>query len=106
MGIDLGALYVFRMGTRFISDPLTSSLFMRSIHEDEKSTANSLRMLTMNGAQVVAPWLGGTTMEKVGLDFPAYLGAALTLVLALSYHLLLRKEAQRIESPAPLQVAA
>jgi hypothetical protein len=45
-------------------------------------------------------------MEKVGLDFPAYLGAALTLVLALSYHLLLRKEAQRIESPAPLQVAA
>lgn len=102
----LGALYVFRMGTRFVSDPLTSSLFMRSIHEDEKSTANSLRMLTMNGAQVVAPWLGGTTMEKVGLDFPAYLGAALTLVLALSYHLLLRKEAQRIESPAPLQVAA
>ena len=88
----LGVLYVLRSGTRFMSDPILTSLFMKSINEDELSTANSIRMISMNGGGVVAPWLGGTLMENVGLDTPAYLGAGLTVVLAALYPLLLRKE--------------
>ena len=88
----LGVLYVLRSGTRFMSDPILTSLFMKSINEDEQSTANSIRMIAMNGGGVVSPWLGGTLMENVGLDTPAYIGAGLTVVLAALYPILLHKE--------------
>ena len=88
----LGVLYVLRSGTRFMSDPILTSLFMKSINEDEQSTANSIRMISMNGGGVVSPWLGGTLMENIGLDTPAYLGAGLTVVLAALYPLLLHRE--------------
>lgn len=90
----LAVFYVLRMGTRFMSDPLITSMFMRSISEDEKSTANSLRMISMNGGGVVSPILGGAMMEKVGLDTPAFIGGALTLLVAALYPLLLRREAE------------
>ncbi len=88
----LSLLYVLRSGTRFMSDPILTSLFMKSINEDELSTANSVRMISMNGGGVVSPWLGGMLMENVGLDSPAFLGAGLTVVLALLYPFLLRHE--------------
>jgi len=90
----LAVFYVLRMGTRFMSDPLITSMFMRSINEDEKSTANSLRMISMNGGGVVSPILGGALMEKVGLDTPAFISGALTLLVAALYPLLLRREAE------------
>jgi MFS family permease len=90
----LAAFYVLRMGTRFMSDPLITSMFMRSLSEDEKSTANSLRMISMNGGGVVSPIIGGALMERVGLDTPAFIGGALTLLVAFLYPLLLRREAE------------
>jgi len=90
----LAVFYVLRMGTRFMSDPLITSMFMRSISDDEQSTANSLRMISMNGGGVVSPILGGALMEKVGLDTPAFIGGALTLLVAVLYPLLLRQEAE------------
>ena len=90
----LAVFYVLRMGTRFMSDPLITSMFMRSIGEDEKSTANSLRMISMNGGGVVSPLLGGAMMERVGLDTPAFIGGALTLLVAFLYPLLLSREAE------------
>ncbi len=90
----LAVFYVLRMGTRFMSDPLITSMFMRSISDDEKSTANSLRMISMNGGGVVSPILGGALMERVGLDTPAFIGGALTLLVAALYPLLLRREAE------------
>jgi len=92
----LAVLYVLRMGTRFMSDPLITSMFMRSLSEDEKSTANSLRMISMNGGGVVSPLLGGALMERVSLDTPAYIGGALTLIVAFLYPLLLRREAEAL----------
>jgi MFS family permease len=88
----LSLIYVLRSGTRFMSDPILTSLFMKSINEDELSTANSVRQISLNGGGVVSPWLGGLLMENVGLDFPAYLGAGLTVVLAGLYPLLLSRE--------------
>jgi MFS family permease len=94
----LGVLYVLRSGTRFMSDPILTSQFMKSINEDELSTANSIRMISMNGAGAVSPWLGGLLMENNGLDTPAYIGAGLTLVLAALYPILLRHEIQEKEN--------
>ena len=88
----LSLLYVLRSGTRFMSDPILTSLFMKSISEDEQSTANSIRMISLNGGGVVSPWLGGTLMETVSLDFPAFLGAGLTVVMAALYPMLLSRE--------------
>ena len=90
-------LYILRSGTGFISDPLLTSIFMRSISEDERSTANSIRMISMNGGGVIAPALGGAMMEQLGLDSPAYLGGALTFVAAALYSLLLRDESRLLE---------
>lgn len=92
--IILAVFYVFRMGTRFMSDPLITSMFMRSVSEDEKSTANSLRMISMNGGGVVSPLVGGVLMERVGLDTPVFIGGVLTLIVAVLYPLLLRREAE------------
>jgi MFS family permease len=93
----MAILYILRSGTGFISDPLLTSLFMRSISEDERSTANSIRMISMNGGGVVAPVLGGAMMEQLGLDSPAYLGGVLMLVVAVLYFLLLRDETRLLE---------
>ncbi|MCW4049333.1 MAG: MFS transporter [Candidatus Bathyarchaeota archaeon] len=94
----LSVFFVLRMGTRFMSDPLVTSIFMRSISDDEKSTANSLRMIAMNGGGIVSPLLGGTLMEKVGLDSPAIIGGIATLMLAAMFPLLLRNEAKKLET--------
>jgi MFS family permease len=93
----MAILYVLRSGTAFMSEPLLTSIFMRSISEDEKSTANSIRMISMNGGGIVAPALGGAMMEQLGLDTPAYLGGALMLVVAALYSLLLRDESKLLE---------
>ncbi len=88
----LSLFYILRMGTRFMSDPLLTGAFMRSIRDDEQSTANSIRQISMNMGATISPWLGGTLMENVSLDTPALLGAGLTFVLAALYPLLLRTE--------------
>jgi MFS family permease len=90
-------LYVLRNGTGFMSDPLLTSIFMRSISEDERSTANSIRMISMNGGGVVAPMLGGAMIERLGLDSPAYLGGVLMLITATLYSLLLRDESKLLD---------
>ncbi|MCW4014666.1 MAG: MFS transporter [Candidatus Bathyarchaeota archaeon] len=88
----LSLFYVLRSGTRFMSEPIVTSLFLKSLSEDEMSTANSIRMIAMNGSGAVSAMIGGFLLENVGLDSPAYLGAALTLVLAGLYPVLLSKE--------------
>jgi len=93
----MAILYVLRSGTGFMSEPLITSIFMRSIGEDEKSTANSIRMISMNAGGIVSPALGGAMMEQLGLDSPAYLGGVLMLVVAALYSLLLREESRLLE---------
>jgi DHA1 family multidrug resistance protein-like MFS transporter len=88
----LSAFYILRRGFATIADPLIGSLFMRLLHEEEKATANSIRMMALWGGNIGAPWLGGKLMEHASLDLPAYLGAGLYPVLAASYYLLLRNE--------------
>lgn len=86
----LAVFYIIRMGTRFLSDPLLSSMFMRGLEDDETSTANSLRMMSIHIGSVAAPWLGGEAMDKIGLRFPAFLGGALTLLTAILFYFMLK----------------
>ena len=87
----ISVLYILRLGFRNTANPLIGSLFMRLLHEDEKSTANSLRQMAFQSGGVFAPWLGGQLME-VSLDLPVYMGVALYVIFALSSYLLLRNE--------------
>ena len=89
----LSVAYILRLFSANISTPLADSLFMRLLCDEEKATANSIRMMTSHGGNVVAPVLGGRLMEEVSLNLPAYLGASLYVAYSLSYYLLLRDEA-------------
>jgi MFS family permease len=99
----LSIFYVLRQGSRFMSDPLITSMFMKALSEDEKSTANSIRMMAMNGGGVLSPIIGGTLME-MNLDAPAYIGALLTLGIALTLPVLLR-DIMKKEEPQKVLVA-
>jgi len=103
----VSTLYVGRLGFRTMADPLTSSFFMRLLHDDEKATANSIRMMAFQGGNIAAPWLGGQLMEKTSMDFPVYLGTVLYVVFAASFYFLLKnekeKEIETIESPSDIK---
>ncbi|MFB0543738.1 MAG: MFS transporter [Candidatus Bathyarchaeia archaeon] len=91
----LSALYILRLFFGNLSSPLTGSLYMRLLYEDEKATANSITMMASYGGNIVAPKLGGQLMQQVSLDAPAYLGSSLYIFLAASYYLLLRNEKEK-----------
>jgi predicted MFS family arabinose efflux permease len=90
----VSAAYILRLGFRYVADPLATSLYMRLISKDEKSTANSMRMMAQQVGNIVAPPLGGQLMET-NLDLPAYVGASCYVVLALSFYILLRGEEEK-----------
>lgn len=95
--ILLSALYIVRLGFGAMAQPLLSSTFMKHLHEEEKSTANSIRMMSMQGGNIVGPWLGGQLMDRASLDLPAYLGGGLYAVLAVLTLFLTRNKGERVE---------
>ncbi len=99
----LSVLYIARVGLRTLAEPLFSSTFMKNLQEDEKSTANSIRMMSMQGGSVLGPWLGGQLMERTSLVVPAYIGGGLYAVLAVMTLILLR-DTKGMIALKPLQV--
>jgi len=95
----LSALYIIRLGFRTIADPLMSSLFMRMLHEDEKSTGNSIRQMAFQSGGVIAPWIGGQLMET-SLDLPIFLGTGLYATFVPLSYMLLRDEKEIVVEPA------
>ena len=63
---------------------------VRKLVDEEKSTANGVRMMSAQGGKVVGPWMGGQLMEKVSLGFPALLGGGIHAVTAALTILLLK----------------
>ncbi|UCH57464.1 MAG: MFS transporter [Candidatus Bathyarchaeota archaeon] len=86
----LSALYILRFGFANMAAPLFGSSLMKGLREEEKATANSIRMMAMQAGSVIGPWLGGMLMERATLELPAYLGSGLYAVMAVSTLLLLR----------------
>ena len=95
----LSVLYVMRLGFGTMAQPLLSSTLMKHLKEDEKSTANSIRMMSMQGGNIVGPWLGGQLMERASLDMPAYLGGGLYAVLTMVTLFLTREKGEKVELP-------
>jgi predicted MFS family arabinose efflux permease len=78
----ISVFYVIRFGLVTVADPLMSSIYMKNLVDEEKSTANGIRLTLMQGGNVVGPWLGGQLMENVSLGFPALLGGGMYAVTA------------------------
>jgi len=91
----LSAAYIIRVFLGSLSDPLVGSFFYKLLYDEEKATANSITRMVSNGANILAPKLGGQLMEQVSLDAPAFLGAGLYPLIAASYYLLLRNEKEK-----------
>lgn len=88
----LSVFYCIRLFIGALSSPLSSSLFMKLLYQDERPTANSFASMAANGGNIIAPIIGGRLMEQVSLDSPAYLGSGLYVLLGSSYYLLLKNE--------------
>jgi MFS family permease len=93
----LSAFYVLRLGFATIAAPLMSSTLMKDLKEEEKATANSIRMMAMQGGGVIGPWLGGALMERASLELPAFVGGGLYAAMA-ALTFLMRRKAR----PAPV----
>jgi predicted MFS family arabinose efflux permease len=78
----VSALYILMYSFMTMAGPLTSSVYMRNLVDEEKSTANGVRMMVAQGGKVVGPWIGGQLMEKVSLGFPALFGGGIYAVTA------------------------
>lgn len=104
--LALSILYVGRGGIRMIAEPLLNSVFMKNLGDDEKSTANSIRMMAMQGANVVGPWAGGQLMDRTSMELPAYIGGGLYAALAVVTLVLLRDTGPGAEMKAVLPVKA
>ena len=87
----LSAFYVMRLSFATMAAPLLSSTLMRDLGEEERATANSVRMMAMQCGGVVGPWLGGALMERVSLEFPAFVGGGLYAAMAALTFLMLRR---------------
>ena len=67
---------------------------MKNVLPEEKSTANSIRLIGLNGSGIIGPYIGGTLMDQVSLDAAPVMTGILTLMVAGLYPILLRKEAK------------
>ena len=93
----LSVLYVIRLSFATIAAPLLSSTLMKDLGDEERATANSIRMMAMQIGGVIGPWLGGTLMERFSLELPALAGGGLYAVIAVMTFIMLKKA-----PPAPL----
>lgn len=93
----LSALYTIRRGFKSMADPLTGSLIMKMLYDDEKATANSIITMANQGSSIAAPWLGGQIMRQISLDLPAFLGGGVFILHAFSFYFLLRNEEVKAE---------
>jgi len=80
--IAVSVLYILMFSFMMMAGPLTGSVYMRNLVDEEKSTANGVMMMSAQGGKVVGPWLGGQLMERVSLGFPALFGGGLYAVTA------------------------
>ena len=91
----LSAFYILRLSFATIAAPLMSSTLMKDLKEEEKATANSLKMIAMQGGGVIGPWLGGALMEQASLELPAFVGGGLYAAMAVTTFFMFLKPKMR-----------
>ena len=101
--IWLSAFYVLRVGFATIAAPLMSSTLRKDLRDEEKATANSIRMMAMQGGGVVGPWLGGVLMERFSLELPAFVGGGLYAVMAVTtFFMFIKPKMRAVVKPVPV----
>jgi MFS family permease len=101
----LSVLYIARLSLVNLVQPLLGSSLMKGLKEEEKATANSIRMMSMQCGGVIGPWLGGVIMERASLELPAYIGGSLYALLSLSLFIItigketIQKNTPVVETP-------
>jgi len=80
-------IFLLRVGLANLSSPLVSSIFMRLLPQEEKSTGNSFNLMAVMVGSAIGTWFGGRLMGEVSLNAPIYIGTALYLLCTISFYL-------------------
>jgi len=88
----LCAFYVARIGFRMMANPCISSLFISLIKDEENITANSIISVVSQSSNLIVYSISDQVANQYSLDFPAFLGASIYSIYALSYYFLLQNE--------------
>jgi MFS family permease len=95
----LSLLYLIRRATTNLASPLTSSLMMKVLDEDEKATASGINMTTQKLSSALATWLGGHLITQYSINASIFLGTALYAVYVIAIYFLF----SRVEASLALQ---
>ncbi len=99
----LSVFYVMRFGFATLAAPLLSSTLMKDLGDEERATANSIRMMAMQGGGIIGPWLGGTLMERFSLELPALVGGGLYAVMAVTtFFMFIKPKMRTVVKPVPV----
>jgi MFS family permease len=99
----LSLLYFMRRAIANLAAPLTSSLMMKVLPDEEKATASGINMTTQKLSSALATWIGAILISNYSINTPIYLGVLLyTGYIAVIYFLFNSLDAKLV----PLQVEA
>ncbi len=84
--VILGVLYLTRRGIANLAAPLTSSLMMKILKEEEKATASGFTMTAQRLGSAFSTWLGGWLITTQSINAPIYVGAVLYVVYAVAMY--------------------
>lgn len=84
-------IFLLRVSLANLSSPLISSLFMRLLPPEEKSTGNSFNLMAVMIGSAIGTWFGGRLMGEISLNSPIYIGSILHILCAILFYFLIGK---------------
>jgi MFS family permease len=87
----LSLLYLIRRAVANLASPLTSSLMMKLLSEEEKATASGINMTTQKLGSALATWLGGALITKFSINASIICGTILYAVYAIAIYFLFNR---------------
>jgi predicted MFS family arabinose efflux permease len=87
----LSLLYLIRRAVANLASPLTSSLMMKLLSEEEKATASGINMTTQKLGSALATWLGGALITKFSINASIICGTIIYAVYAIAIYFLFNR---------------
>jgi predicted MFS family arabinose efflux permease len=97
-GLFAAGAYVIYMCFQYMSEPGTFSLLMSLVSPSERKGASMLNFLAVNGAQALAAFVAGAAVTRLGYGPVLGVAAAVVLLSALLFRLLIGRTASSITS--------
>ncbi|MBS7619809.1 MFS transporter [Candidatus Bathyarchaeota archaeon] len=95
--IWVSLIFLLRVSLANLSSPLVSSLFMRLLPPEEKSTGNSFNLMAVMVGSAIGTWFGGRLMREVSLNSPIYIGSVLYFLCTVSFYFLIGGRGEKID---------